>query len=231
LVYYIFLSYTVRYSTVQYSTVQYSELCSSCTGGNCQDDTTGTVQSPNYPALYNNDEDVTFPIEVTEGSSIELTFLDFDLEEAVNCVYDYVRILDTDGRQLKQVCGTTIPAVIESSGNKMWVVFHSDVSVTKKGFQASWKSVAGSTPVPVSGVVTSPDYPNVYPHSQSETYTITVAKGSRVELTLTDLNIEYGGEDCVYDYLKVYDAPVGATRTLLMVSGTWSHSLYASYLL
>ena len=36
-------------------------------------------------------------------------------------------------------CGTTVPNVVKSTGNKMFVKFHSDVSVGGKGFSASFK--------------------------------------------------------------------------------------------
>ena len=54
--------------------------------------TSGEVKSPNYPSNYDNNMDVNFPLEVASGSAIELTFTDFDIEDHVSCIYDYVQV-------------------------------------------------------------------------------------------------------------------------------------------
>ena len=51
----------------------------------------GTVISPNYPNYYPNNIDETYSIEVETGFRIEISFLDFDLESASNCQYDYCK--------------------------------------------------------------------------------------------------------------------------------------------
>ena len=69
----------------------------------------GTVISPNYPNYYPNNIDETYSIEVETGSRIEITFLDFDLESAPRCQYDYckgeiiesVKILRSLGEDVK----------------------------------------------------------------------------------------------------------------------------------
>ena len=69
----------------------------------------GTVISPNYPNYYPNNIDETYSIEVEPGSRIEVTFLDFDLESATRCQYDYckgeiiesVKILRSLGEDVK----------------------------------------------------------------------------------------------------------------------------------
>ena len=40
---------------------------------------------------------------------------------------------------LGELCGTTVPNTIKSTGNTMFVKFHSDDYQTKKGFSASFK--------------------------------------------------------------------------------------------
>jgi hypothetical protein len=81
---------------------------------------------------------------VDPGNRIKLTFTSFDLEDNPNCEYDYVKVVDSDGTtKLAKLCGSFIPSIIKSSGNKLTVVFYSDDSVTKKGFLATWSKVAG----------------------------------------------------------------------------------------
>jgi len=179
-----------------------SSESSECTGGDCPSSTTGTIKSPNYPANYPDHEDLTIPLEVASGSTIELSFTAFDVEAESSCGYDYVKVTDSDGTtQLAKLCGDTLPAAIKSSGNKLTVVFHSDGSVTKKGFQATWKEVAGVS----SGEVSSPGHPGSYPNSQTVVKTISVADGKKIELTFTALSIEEEGGACPYDHLTIYD--------------------------
>lgn len=52
-----------------------------------------------------------------------------------------------------------------------------------------------------SGVFTSPNYPNTYPHGVTCEWSIVTDYGSVIELTINDLDIEMG-KDC-YDKLVV----------------------------
>ena len=56
----------------------------------------GTIHSPNYPNMYNHDDDCGWLITVDMNHVVELTFSDFDLEHQTNCRYfaDSVLILD-----------------------------------------------------------------------------------------------------------------------------------------
>ena len=71
-----------------------------------------------------------------------LTFESFDLESHSSCVYDYVKI--TFGSVEEKYCGSSKPSPIVSSGNTMTVVFHSDQSVNRNGFKATWEAVETS---------------------------------------------------------------------------------------
>ena len=54
--------------------------------------------------------------------------------------------MNSDGSQLVKACGTTKPAVIKSSGNKMTVVFHSDGSEVAKGAVTTWVFLTPTSP-------------------------------------------------------------------------------------
>ena len=54
-------------------------------------DGNGVVTSPGYPGHYPHEKDVTTPISVPQGCRIELTFVDFKLEDHGSCGYDYVQ--------------------------------------------------------------------------------------------------------------------------------------------
>ena len=57
----------------------------------------GTIHSPNYPNMYNHDDDCGWLITVDMNHVVELTFSDFDLEHQTNCRYlaDSALILDS----------------------------------------------------------------------------------------------------------------------------------------
>lgn len=58
-----------------------------------------------------------------------------------------------------------------------------------------------------SGTISSPNYPNLYPHSRVCRWELAVASGRRVTLTINDLRLEDSGTSCVFDYVDV--SPVG----------------------
>ena len=172
-----------------------------CTGGDCSASKgSGSIKSPNYPSNYPNSKDVQYPIKVEAGSKIELTFVDFAIEDNSQCGYDYVQVIDTDGKQLIQKCGSTKPSVVVSKGNTMTVKFHSDNDINAKGFSATWKKISTSE----SGTITSPNYPKSYSGNVDKTYDLAVAEGSKVEITFTDVEIEKE-TNCSYDYVEVFN--------------------------
>merc|ERR1711962_1073123 len=109
----------------------------------------GTIMSENYPSNYDNNLDKTYNIEVGSGKRIKISFDDLDIENEDSCFYDYVTVKDSNGAVLVgKTCGTTKPEVVTSTTNKVDVIFHSDGSVTNKGFKLTWVEVPG-----VSGTV------------------------------------------------------------------------------
>ncbi|XP_031757876.1 adhesion G-protein coupled receptor G6 isoform X8 [Xenopus tropicalis] len=101
---------------------------------------TGNVTSPCYPQLYPNNQDCKWIIQAPKGFIIQLTFVDFDVEEAQNCVYDYVSI--SNGETTTKYCGVTARGLTyNSTGNMMNISFVSDFSIQRKGFTATYKNV------------------------------------------------------------------------------------------
>lgn len=52
------------------------------------------------------------------------------------------------------------------------------------------------------GTISSPNYPNLYPHSRICRWRITVPQGRRVTLTINDLRLEDHGT-CLFDFVEV----------------------------
>ena len=53
---------------------------------------TGTFHSPNYPHSYGHSNLCEWAISVDSGFSVELTFLDFDVQQSPNCSLDFVQV-------------------------------------------------------------------------------------------------------------------------------------------
>ena len=56
------------------------------------------------------------------------------------------------GQLIGRLCGSTLPEAITSSGNNLWLKFHSDGSVQNHGFRATYTTTnSGSVIDPVTG--------------------------------------------------------------------------------
>ncbi|XP_056125138.1 adhesion G-protein coupled receptor G6 isoform X11 [Rhinichthys klamathensis goyatoka] len=106
-------------------------------------DSQGSFTSPCYPNDYPPSQACKWTIQAPTGFIVQITFLDFELEEAQGCIYDRINI--NTGTSDTKFCGLTPNGLtLNSSGNVMEVSFNSDFSVQKKGFHISYKQVAVS---------------------------------------------------------------------------------------
>uniref|UniRef100_A0A8C5VHS6 Adhesion G-protein coupled receptor G6 n=1 Tax=Microcebus murinus TaxID=30608 RepID=A0A8C5VHS6_MICMU len=103
----------------------------------------GTFTSPCYPNDYPNSQACMWTLRAPTGYIIQITFNDFDIEEAPNCIYDSLSL--DNGESQPKFCGATAKGLsFNSSANEMHVSFSSDFSIQKKGFNASYIRVAVS---------------------------------------------------------------------------------------
>ena len=99
----------------------------------------GVVTSPNYPGKYSDHLRMTDKIQVEQGLVITLQFTDFSTEKNA----DWMTITDGDGTPLMgMTSGVALPTNISSRTNVVNVLFHTDHSVTRKGWSFSWSAVA-----------------------------------------------------------------------------------------
>lgn len=105
----------------------------------------GTIQSPNYPNIYPRNRDCRWVLTGPPGQTISLTFssINYGLENSASCNYDYIELRNgssaTDSL-LGKFCGTNVPGRVTTTGNSMYVHFHSDGSQQFTGFQATWQA-------------------------------------------------------------------------------------------
>ncbi|KAG7508937.1 hypothetical protein JOB18_029412 [Solea senegalensis] len=101
----------------------------------------GQISSPCYPDKYPNSQSCRWVLQAPAGFVVQLSFLDFDLEEAPGCIYDHMSV-NTGDADVK-FCGPTADGLtLNSTGNVMEITFSSDFSVQKRGFSVSFRHVA-----------------------------------------------------------------------------------------
>ncbi|NXM42614.1 AGRG6 protein, partial [Gymnorhina tibicen] len=106
-------------------------------------DPSGVFTSPCFPNDYPNSQACKWIIRAPHGFIIQLTFIDFDIEEAPGCIYDSLTL--DNGESPMNLCGITAKGLsYNSTGNEMIVSFKSDFSIQKKGFNASYVRIAVS---------------------------------------------------------------------------------------
>ena len=82
------------------------------------------------------------PCCVSPGDTLELEILDIDIEEGRQCEHDYVEVRqgsDVTGQLIGRLCGRGQGGTFVTGGT-LWVHFHSDSSVTGRGFRARYKT-------------------------------------------------------------------------------------------
>ena len=101
--------------------------------------TTGVLTSLNFPEDYPSSIDQRQKIQVPEGNTIWIRFTDFWCERQ----YDWVKITDKDGTRLGFFDGGENSdddwrKEIVSKTDTVEVLFHTDGSVTRRGWSLEW---------------------------------------------------------------------------------------------
>uniref|UniRef100_A0A8C8BEW9 Cubilin n=1 Tax=Otus sunia TaxID=257818 RepID=A0A8C8BEW9_9STRI len=171
---------------------------------------TGVLTSPNYPNNYPVRMECIYTITVGINRQIVLNFTDFTLQGNKRCTEDYVEIRNggyETSPPLGKYCGTDLPPVIISHGNKLWIKFVSDVYGTANGFSAEWDGTStgcGGTLMTTSGIFMSPNYPMPYYHNSECYWLLRGNRGTPFEIQFEQFHVGYQSE-CDFDYLAVYD--------------------------
>ncbi|CAG5115141.1 unnamed protein product, partial [Candidula unifasciata] len=101
----------------------------------------GTITTPNFPAEYLPGKKCSWKITAREGLIVVLRFTFFQLENHINCAYDYVAVYDGPTEAwplLGKYCGYRKLKPIKSNGNTLYVKFVSDQLYQKAGFSATF---------------------------------------------------------------------------------------------
>uniref|UniRef100_A0A672L2L1 Metalloendopeptidase n=1 Tax=Sinocyclocheilus grahami TaxID=75366 RepID=A0A672L2L1_SINGR len=60
----------------------------------------------------------------------------------------------------------------------------------------------------VSGIITSPNWPDKYPSKKACTWTLSTTPGHHIKLAIDEIDME-AHQECAYDHLEIYDGPNG----------------------
>ncbi|CAG9559561.1 unnamed protein product [Danaus chrysippus] len=115
----------------------YEAVC----GGDIEVDSSGHLESPNYPDDYHPNKLCIWRLSVPQDYQVALRFHSFEVENHDTCNYDKVKVRDGDSMDsplIGMFCGHKIPPDIRSTSNKLLVIFESDSSVQKAGFSATF---------------------------------------------------------------------------------------------
>ncbi|XP_021927790.1 cubilin [Zootermopsis nevadensis] len=197
----------------------YTIMDSSTMCGGTYFTTMGSLQSPNYPSYYPNRKDCTWIISAPAGQQIKLNVTDFSLKKSNRCQYDYLEIRN-GGSQLAPLigryCGTTIPTIIPSMSNQLFLHFVTGTYSRFKGFHITWDATAtgcGGSLIAPTGSFTSPNYPQAYSHFGECFWRISVNRGSVIQIVFVDLDLD-SNAFCVLDYIELYDGRDALSRKL-----------------
>ncbi|XP_017555843.2 cubilin [Pygocentrus nattereri] len=168
----------------------------------------GTIRSPGYPdSNYPDNSNCEWYLEGPTGHYLTLSYTAFNLQSSTDCANDYVEIREynASGRLLGKHCESSLPAPVDTGDSFAYVKFVSDSSGNAAGFSLSFEASVeecGGDLNAASGTISSPNYPNLYPHNRVCHWRITVPQGRRVTLTFNDLRLEEHGS-CAFDYVEV----------------------------
>jgi Zn-dependent metalloprotease len=193
----------------------------------CSDTLLFTEESNNFSDgsgsnNYLNNSDCYFLIQPTGASSILLNFTALDIEYPSTdgkTLYDFLRVYDgadASAQLIGTYTGTTIPDKIVSSGNSLFIHFHSDHVITHSGWSASYTSLYSECCSGTS-VLTSPsgafsdgsgDYN--YTNNSNCFWLIQPPKATSVELSFSSFETETGYDGIIiYDGNSVSDPEIG----------------------
>uniref|UniRef100_A0A8B9RZV4 CUB and Sushi multiple domains 2 n=1 Tax=Accipiter nisus TaxID=211598 RepID=A0A8B9RZV4_9AVES len=115
----------------------------------------GTILSPGFPEPYLNSLNCVWKITVPEGAGIQIQVISFVTEQN----WDSLEVFDggdNTATMLGSFSGTTVPALLNSTSNQLYLHFYSDISVSAAGFHLEYKTVGLSScpepPIPGNGL-------------------------------------------------------------------------------
>ncbi|KAG9511404.1 Tolloid-like protein 1, partial [Fragariocoptes setiger] len=199
-----------------------------CAEGHCSNTIAapeGVFQSPNFPSFYPPQKECVWLFSTVGGHRIKLVFDEFDLEQHQECLFDYVSVYDgasDDDSALGKFCGTKKPLTLVSSFEQLTLLFKSDASNVRRGFNATHSTVCGGRLPVLSQPMTI--YSHVrfgeknYNGNEDCEWLIESADSQRIKVQFNTFELEHESE-CNYDFVEIFDGPDDSTPQLARLCG------------
>ncbi|XP_072548530.1 CUB and sushi domain-containing protein 3 isoform X2 [Salminus brasiliensis] len=97
----------------------------------------GTILSPGYPDPYDNHLNCVWKVFVPEGAGIQITVVTFSTEHNWDSL-DFYDGTDSNAPRLGSYSGITIPPLLNSTSNNLYLSFQTDMSVSGAGFHLEY---------------------------------------------------------------------------------------------
>ncbi|XP_025933967.1 CUB and sushi domain-containing protein 1 [Apteryx rowi] len=189
-------------------------ICRARTCGSNLRGPSGIITSPNYPVQYEDNAHCVWVITTTDPEKvIKLAFEEFELERG----YDTLTVGDAgkvgDTRTVLYVLtGSSVPDLIVSMSNQMWLHLQSDDSIGSPGFKAVYQEIekggCGDPGIPSYGKRTG----NSFLHGDTLTFECQAAFELVGERTITcQQNNQWSGNkpSCVFSCFFNFTTPSG----------------------
>ncbi|XP_065344562.1 cubilin [Cloeon dipterum] len=195
-------------------------------GGIFINQTLGTIKSPGFPAVYPANRECVWRISVRPGMRVRLHIFTLQLRQrSTNCERDFIEIKDGSGQMLQKICNNTGATSLTSIGPTMVIRFKSGEASGDEGkFEMTFSEITGvegcgGTWTTERGVISSPNYPRVYPNRLHCEYLIQLPINERIKVTFADVKIETT-ENCNFDYLELRDGSSESSPLVSKICGT-----------
>ncbi|XP_069086366.1 ovochymase-2-like [Pleurodeles waltl] len=190
---------------------------SGCGSSALQNGRKGTISSKDYPNSYPANLLCSWNITVPEGWLLKLSFGGLAIDGSLGqCGADKLEVADNI-ESIGTYCGFSLPPVIISTSNKLFLKFSSDSSLSDFGFMAQWEAVHSEDIEEIQkcgggyhgdlGVIKSPRWPDSYPANGLCLWSIEAPQGKTLTLSFTHFDMEDPGlitGKCL-DSVTIYD--------------------------
>ncbi|KAL9964947.1 hypothetical protein ACROYT_G028664 [Oculina patagonica] len=127
----------------------------------CGSEVNNTLKSPGYPQNYPNFLDCVYLVPIPQGTTMNISFHDFDMEDDKLCSFDYLRITNDHNDNLGEYCGMKTGQTVLVTGDYAVLMFHSDSSFQRRGFLLFFTAIPQVPPrvlLPAAVVRSLPGY-------------------------------------------------------------------------
>ncbi|VDH91181.1 cubilin [Mytilus galloprovincialis] len=170
----------------------------------------GQIYSPGWPGNYPVDSYCEMTVTSSPGTSLSLYFNSFQIEAHRSCQYDGLLIRNSSsGTDIATLCGMALPDPIFAQGNRLWMKFYTDNSVTHPGYSISYTASfngigCGGNITGVNGSLTSPGFPSNNTLRQTCGWLLSAPARRTITVRFTSINV-FGTAQCDTNYVEVYN--------------------------